>query len=102
MVEIDNVWAVANFKETQLEHMRRGQPAKLKVDAYPGHGFRGHVESIGAATSSSFTLLPPENAPGNFVKVVQRVPVEIILDDPPDPQRPLRAGMSVVVTVSTR
>lgn len=102
VVEIDNVWAVANFKETQLEHMRPGQPAKIKVDAYPGHSFSGRVGSIGAATRSSFSLLPPENATGNFVKVVQRLPVEIIFDDTSDATRPLRAGMSVVVTVSTR
>src|SRR5512142_1374733 len=70
-------WVVANFKETQLADMRPGQPATIKVDAYPGHTFRGHVDSIQAGAGSAFSLLPPENATGNFVKVVQRVPVKI-------------------------
>lgn len=94
------VWITANFKETQLAKMRPGQPAIIHVDAY-GTDLRGHVESLGAATGSSFSLLPASNASGNFVKVVQRVPVRIVVDEAPDPLRPLRPGMSVVPTVIT-
>ena len=93
-------WVVANFKETQLEDMKVGQPVKLEVDAYPHEEFQGHIESLSAATGARFALLPPDNASGNFVKVTQRVPVKIVLDKE-DAQHPLRAGMSVnaVVTV---
>ena len=101
VVELDQVWVIARFKETQLHRMRVGQEARLSVDAYPG-SLRGHVESIGAATTSRFSLLPPQNATGNFVKVVQRVPVKIVIDDELDPEEPLRPGMSVVVKVYTR
>jgi membrane fusion protein (multidrug efflux system) len=92
-------WVVANYKETQLKKMRVGQPVDIEVDAYPKHVFRGKVDSIAAATGAKFSLLPPDNATGNFTKVVQRVPVKIVLDGPGDPQRPLRAGMSVTATV---
>jgi membrane fusion protein (multidrug efflux system) len=102
VVALDDVWVVANFKETQVRAMRPGQRAKVEVDAYPGRDFEGHVDSIGAATNSSFSLLPPENASGNFVKVVQRLPVKIVLDQPQDPERPLRPGMSVIARVYTR
>ena len=93
-------WVVANFKETQLEDMKVGQPVKLEVDAYPHEEFAGHIESLSAATGARFALLPPDNASGNFVKVTQRIPVKIVLDKE-DAQHPLRAGMSVnaVVTV---
>jgi membrane fusion protein (multidrug efflux system) len=102
IVPLDNTWVVANFKETQLKAMRPGQPALLAVDAYPDHVFRGKVDSIAAGTGARFSLLPPENATGNFVKVVQRVPVKLVLlPDERDPQRPLRPGMNVVVTVDT-
>lgn len=102
VVPLDDTWVVANFKETQLRNMRAGQRALLEVDAYPGHPFRGHVDSVAAGTGARFSILPPENATGNFVKVVQRVPVKISLDDEErDPQRPLRPGMNVVVTVDT-
>ena len=95
-------WVVANFKETQLKKMRVGQPVEVQVDAYPQKTFHGRIDSISAATGAKFALLPPDNATGNFTKVVQRVPVKIVLTDPPDPQHPLRAGMSVnaIVTVS--
>ncbi len=97
-----DVWVTANFKETQLEDMRPGQSARISVDAY-GIELHGHVDSIMAGTGSRFSLLPPENATGNYVKVVQRVPVKIVLDDPPDPSRYLLGpGMSVVPTVTTR
>jgi membrane fusion protein (multidrug efflux system) len=92
-------WIVANFKETQLKKMRVGQRVDVTVDAYPGVTFPGKVESISAATGAKFALLPPDNATGNFTKVVQRVPVKVVLTGPADPQRPLRAGMSVDVVV---
>ncbi len=96
----ETVWVTANFKETQLAKVRPGQPVIIHVDAYDSD-LRGHVESVGAATGGSFSLLPASNASGNFVKVVQRVPVRIVFDEPIDPQRPLRPGMSVVPTVIT-
>jgi membrane fusion protein (multidrug efflux system) len=102
LVEIDDVWVTANFKETQLERMKPGQQATVKVDAYGGHTFAGHVDSIAAGTGARFSLLPPENATGNFVKVVQRVPVKIVLDGERDPDHVLRPGMSAVATVQTR
>lgn len=102
VVPLDSVWVVANLKETQLEHLRPGQPAEVRADSYPGRVFHGHVESLSPATGAKFSLLPPDNATGNFVKVVQRVPVRIVLDGPNDPAQPLRPGMSVHVSVRTR
>jgi membrane fusion protein (multidrug efflux system) len=100
LVPLHDVWVVANFKETQLTAIRPGQRAEVRVDTYPGVAFTGTVNSISAGTGSRFSLLPPENATGNWVKVVQRVPVKILLDSKAagNPQ-PLRAGMSAVVTV---
>lgn len=92
-------WVVANFKETQLTRMRAGQPVKVHVDAYPDLELKGHVDSIQRGTGARFALLPPENATGNFVKVVQRVPVKIVLDELPDADHVLALGMSVVPTV---
>jgi membrane fusion protein (multidrug efflux system) len=94
------VWVTANFKETQLNLMRRGQPVDIRIDAYPGRMFAGHVDSIQAGSGAAFSLLPPENATGNFVKVVQRVPVKIIFDGAPDVF--LGPGMSVVPKVKVR
>jgi membrane fusion protein (multidrug efflux system) len=94
------VWVIANFKETQLRGMRPGQPATISVDAYAGLKLQGHVDSIQAGSGAAFSLLPPENATGNYVKVVQRVPVKIVLDDQRDVQRVLGPGMSVVPSVS--
>jgi membrane fusion protein (multidrug efflux system) len=91
----DDLWVVANFKETQLEHMRAGQAVTIRVDAYPGHEFKGKVDSLQAGTGARFSLLPPENAVGNYVKVVQRVPVKILFDDPLDPGLDIAPGMSV-------
>src|SRR5262249_2018521 len=102
VVPLENVWVTANFKETQLENMRPGQKAVVKVDAYGGRNFNGHVDSIAPATGARFSMLPPENATGNFVKVVQRVPVKIVLESGQDPERQLRPGMSVVPTVYTK
>jgi membrane fusion protein (multidrug efflux system) len=97
-----SVWVIANFKETQLTHMRPGQSVKIEVDAYPGVKFRGKVDSIQAGTGARFSLLPPENASGNYVKVVQRVPVKIVFDGPPDPSHLLAPGMSVIPSVKVR
>jgi membrane fusion protein (multidrug efflux system) len=103
LVPLHEVWVLANFKETQLARVRPGMRAEVEVDGYPGRTFTGVVESISAGTGSRFSLLPPENATGNWVKVVQRVPVKIVLDtrEAGNPQ-PLRAGMSAVVTIKVR
>jgi len=95
----EDSWIVANFKETQIKKMAVGQPVEIKVDAYPGKIFKGHVESLQPGTGSVFSLLPPENATGNFIKVVQRIPVKIVIDSPFDPDHPLWPGMSVVPNV---
>jgi membrane fusion protein (multidrug efflux system) len=102
VVEVGDVWITANFKETQLTSMRPGQRATVDVDAYGDKTLKGHVDSIAPATGARFSLLPPENATGNFVKVVQRVPVKIVLDAGQDPEHLLRPGMSVVPRVFTR
>lgn len=96
------VWVVANFKETQLTDMRPGQPVELRVDAYPGRRFQGHVDSIQAGSGARFSLLPPENATGNFVKVVQRFPVKIVFDGPSGDAPFLAPGMSVRPEVRVR
>jgi len=101
IVALDRIWVTANFKETELRSLRPGQPAMISVDAYGGQDYRGRVDSIGAATGARFSILPPENATGNFVKVVQRVPVKIVLEADQDPRHLLRPGMSVVATVFT-
>jgi len=98
----NKIWITANFKETQLDLMRAGQPVEIRIDAYPGQTFHGHVDSFQRGSGPAFSLLPPENATGNFVKVVQRVPVKIVFDDPPDASRPLGPGMSVVPRVKVR
>jgi len=102
VVEVNDVWITANFKETQLTFMRPGQRAAIDVDAYGDKTLKGHVDSIAPATGARFSLLPPENATGNYVKVVQRVPVKIVLDAGQDPEHLLRPGMSVVPRVYTR
>jgi membrane fusion protein (multidrug efflux system) len=96
------IWITANFKETQLAHMRVGDPVDIEVDAYPDVTFHGHVASFQPGSGAAFSLLPPENATGNYVKVVQRVPVKIVFDDTLDPSRPLGPGMSVVPSVKVR
>jgi membrane fusion protein (multidrug efflux system) len=96
------LWVQANYKETELTHMYIGQPAQVRVDAYPEVEFNGRVDSIMAGTGSAFSLLPPENATGNWVKVVQRVPVKITLIPPFPANQPLRLGMSIEVIVDTR
>jgi membrane fusion protein (multidrug efflux system) len=102
LVDLDHLWVTANFKETQLGDVRVGQRVRVEVDAIDGKTFTGHVDSVAAATGARFSLLPPENATGNYVKVVQRVPVKILFDPGQDPQRQLRPGMSVVPTVFVR
>jgi membrane fusion protein (multidrug efflux system) len=99
IVPLEDIWVVANFKETQLTQMHPGLRASISVDAYGSHAFKGHIESIAAATGAKFSLLPPENASGNYVKVVQRVPVKIVLEKGEDPNHILRPGMSVYPTV---
>jgi membrane fusion protein (multidrug efflux system) len=101
VVPLEDVWITANLKETQIADVKPGEPVDFTVDAYPGLHFRGHVESLSPATGARFSLLPPDNATGNFTKVVQRVPVRI-RPDKADPARPLRPGMSVVVTIQTK
>ena len=96
------VWVTANFKETQLTHMRPGQPVRIRIDAYPDLDVRGHVDSIQRGSGSKFTAFPPENATGNFVKIVQRVPVKIVIDSGLDPDIPMPLGISVVPTVTLR
>ena len=99
LVRSNTVYVEANYKETDLANMYVGQPAEIKVDAYPGVHVTGHVASIGAGTGSQFSVLPAQNATGNWVKVRQRVPVRIAVDG--DPGRPMLAGLSVDVTVDT-
>lgn len=98
----DGCWIVANFKETQIKKMAIGQSVDIKVDAYPGITFKGHIDSLQAGTGSVFSLLPPENATGNFVKVVQRVPVKIAVDSAYDEDHPLLPGLSVTPYVDTK
>ena len=93
----DDVWVTANFKETQLQHMKRGQRVTIDIDAFPDETLHGHVDSIQNGSGAVFSLLPPENATGNYVKVVQRVPVKIMLDG--QPRHTLSPGLSVVPTV---
>jgi membrane fusion protein (multidrug efflux system) len=102
LVDLDHIWITANFKETQLKLMKPGQKATVEVDALGGREFEAHVDSIAAATGAKFSLLPPENATGNYVKVVQRIPVKLYLEPGQDPERRLRPGMSVTPTIYVR
>jgi len=96
------LYVTANFKETQLEDLRVGQAAEIRADIYPGTTFRAHVDSLSMGTGAAFALLPPENATGNWVKVVQRVPVKLVLDDPRPADKPLRIGLSVEAVIDVR
>jgi membrane fusion protein (multidrug efflux system) len=102
LILLDSPWITANFKETQLRDMRPGQLVTIKVDAYGGREYQGKIDSIAGATGARFSLLPPENATGNYVKVVQRVPVKIVIEAGQDPDHVLRPGMSVAPTVYTK
>ena len=101
LTPLPKVWVVANFRETQLTHMAIGQPATITIDSYPDHVLKGHVQALSPASGAEFALLPPDNATGNFTKVVQRIPVKIWIDDSDGLADMLRAGMSVVATVRT-
>ena len=99
---LQGVWIIANFKETQVGRIRVGQRVRIQIDTFPDRVFRGHVESLSAGTGSRFSLLPPENASGNWVKVVQLVPVKIVLDGNRGDPDALRPGMSASVSVELR
>jgi membrane fusion protein (multidrug efflux system) len=102
VVPLDDVWVVANLRETEIAGVDVGDPAEIHVDAYDGRRFPGHVESLSPATGARFSLLPPDNATGNYTKVVQRIPVRIRLDHAQDPAHPLRPGMSVEASIRTK
>jgi membrane fusion protein (multidrug efflux system) len=102
IVPIRHVYIVANFKETQLTNVRKGQPVEIEIDTFPSARLEGHVDSIAPASGQEFALLPPDNATGNFTKVVQRIPVKIVIDVQSDIVAGLRPGMSVVPVVSTK
>ncbi len=102
LIPLEDLYVTANFKETQLRHMRAGQKVTLKVDALGGREYRAHIDTIAPATGARFSLLPPENATGNYVKVVQRVPVKIVLEPGEDKDRLLRVGMSVEPKVQVK
>ena len=101
VVPLPNIWVIANYKETQMTNIRAGQPARIAVDAFPDLSLTGHVDSWSPGTGSTFALLPPDNATGNFTKVVQRVPVKIVLDKHPALGALVRPGMSVEATIDT-
>lgn len=101
LMPLPKIWVIANFKETQLTHIRPGQAASIAVDAFPGHVIRAHVLGYAPGTGSQFALLPPDNATGNFTKIVQRLAVKIEIDDPKTLALLLRPGMSVTATVDT-
>jgi membrane fusion protein (multidrug efflux system) len=101
VVPLHAVYIVANYKETQLARMRPGQPAEIEIDSFPDVRLKGHVDSLSPASGLEFALLPPDNATGNFTKIVQRIPVKIVLDDE-KLEGLLRPGMSVEPTVDTR
>lgn len=102
IVPAEGAYVVANFKETQLTHVRAGQEVEIEVDTFPGQVVHGHVDSIAPASGQEFALLPPDNATGNFTKIVQRIPVKIALDTETQPAIELRPGMSVIPTIATR
>src|SRR5580692_458948 len=101
LIPLPNVWVIANYKETQMTRVRVGQPARVTVDAFPDAVLHGHVDSWSPASGAEFSLLPPDNATGNFTKVVQRIPVKIVLDRDSSLGDLLRPGMSVVATIDT-
>jgi len=102
VVALDDIWVVANYKETQLKNVRPGQRVLIRIDTYPGKLFFGKVDSIMAGTGAVFSLFPPENALGNYVKVVQRIPVKIVFDKSADKEHILRIGMSCIPTIITK
>jgi membrane fusion protein (multidrug efflux system) len=102
VVPLQAVYVVANYKETQLTDVRPGQPATLEVDTFPGEVVHGHVDSLAPASGEEFSLLPPDNATGNFTKIVQRIPVKIVIEASDPLAGLLRPGMSVEPTIDTR
>ena len=102
VVPLKEIFVEANFKETQLTDVRVGQPATIEADIYPGHTYKGKVVGIMAGTGAAFSLIPPENATGNWIKVVQRIPVKIELDQPPPPRYPLRVGASLEISINVK
>jgi membrane fusion protein, multidrug efflux system len=102
LTPLPNVWVIANYKETQLTHLLVGQKAEISVDTFPGRTLKGHVQSWAPGSGAQFSLLPPDNATGNFTKIVQRIAVKILIDDPDGLADRLRPGMSVVTTIATR
>jgi membrane fusion protein, multidrug efflux system len=102
LVPVEAAYVVANYKETQLTHVRPGQPVAISIDMYPGRLFQGHIDSLSPASGQEFALLPPDNATGNFTKVVQRIPVKIVLDATQSQSDVLRPGMSVITTINTK
>ena len=102
VIALNDIWVIANYKETQLKNVKSGQTAEVRVDTYPGKAFKGKVDSIMAGTGAAFSLFPPENALGNYVKVVQRIPVKIVFDKSADSGHVLRIGMSCIPTIITK
>ncbi len=102
LTALPNVWVIANFKETQLAHMAVGERARITVDSFPGHTLKGHVLAFAPGSGAQFALLPPDNATGNFTKVVQRIPIKIAIDDADGLADRLRPGMSVVASIDAR
>ena len=102
LTPLPNVWVIANYKETQLTHMAVGQKAEITVDTFPGHTLRGHVLAFAPASGAVFALLPPDNATGNFTKIVQRIAVKIVIDDADGLADRLVPGMSVEAKVNAR
>jgi membrane fusion protein (multidrug efflux system) len=101
VVPLPKIWVIANYKETQMTNVRLGDPARVTVDAFPDLALTGHVDSWSPGSGSTFALLPPDNATGNFTKVVQRMPVKIVLDDNPALGTLVRPGLSVEATIDT-
>ncbi len=102
LIPLPHVWVVANYRETQLTHMAPGDKARITVDTFPGHTLKGHIQSFSPGSGAVFALLPPDNATGNFTKVVQRIAVKIVVDDADGLADRLRPGMSVVAKVNAR
>jgi membrane fusion protein (multidrug efflux system) len=102
LTPLPRLWVIANYRETQLTHMEAGDPARITVDTFPGHTLKGHVLALAPGSGAQFALLPPDNATGNFTKVVQRIAVKIVIDDADGLADRLRAGMSVVARVDAR
>jgi membrane fusion protein, multidrug efflux system len=102
LIPLPRLWVIANYKETQLAHMAPGEPAEISVDTFPGHTLHGHVQGFAPASGAQFALLPPDNATGNYTKVVQRIAVKIAIDDADGLADRLRPGLSVIADVDAR